>query len=1000
MHLYRRLCAVVLVLAAPFAARAQAKRPLTQADWDRWQAIAAPALSPDGKWAAYTLNPRVGDGAFIVRSTSATTEHRVNMGYTNRDNNTPGAERGRGGAAGGPPAGAPGGGRGGRGGGGGIAAGPFSADGKFAFVLVTTPPRAQVDSTEAAQRARAGRGAQAAPVGGVANGANAAANNSLRVIRLADGNIESIKGARGFRTPSANGKWLAYAMTDPVADSIAAATGGRGGRGGRGGAGGGAADAQVARRTYGTLLMLRNLDTGAEEKVADVASYTFDDSAKVFAYTVTSRDSTKDGVYLRDLNTGTTRTVMSGPGNYRAFTFDRAQSQFVFASDKDEFGRPNANSAIYLGNVKTGTAQLLLAAQSLPPFYRFPDNITATFSRAGNAVTVSIAPPREEVVSADSLVGKAKFDLWHYKDAQIQPTQLLQVNAAVNRTYQGIVNLATRKFTRLTDENFPNVVLSDDAKVGLQATGVPYDLQRTWGEGATDVYLVDPATGVRKEIVKAIAGQAQLSTGAKYVLWYHDKEWYSYNIATGKTTDLTSPYKSVRFEQETWSTPGNPAAWGVTGWTKDDRSLLLNDRFDVWELDPTGVKAPVVLTDSLGRRESITLRVIALDADDEVRYIDTSKPIWLSAFDEDTKESGFYRARLDARRAPEKVLMDPVRYGNPTKAERADVYMLTKSTFVDFPNLYVGPSVAAAKTRITDANAFQREYLWGSAELVTWNSADGVARQGILYKPENFDPAKKYPMLTYFYEDLSDGLHTYIAPNGGTSVNITHYLSNGYLMFEPDIFYEDGHPGQSALKSIIPGVQKLIDRGYVDPKKLGLQGHSWGGYQIAYMVTQTNMFAAAEAGAPVANMTSAYGGIRWESGVNRAMQYESGQSRIGKSLQEGLPLYLENSPLFHIDRVQTPLLILHNDQDGAVPWYQGIELYIGLRRQGKESYLFNYNNELHGIQGRANQKDWAQRMQTFFDVKLKGAPEPDWMVKGIAAKDKGKDQLAQPVIRP
>jgi dipeptidyl aminopeptidase/acylaminoacyl peptidase len=308
--------------------------------------------------------------------------------------------------------------------------------------------------------------------------------------------------------------------------------------------------------------------------------------------------------------------------------------------------------------------------------------------------------------------------------------------------------------------------------------------------------------------------------------------------------------------------------------------------------------------------------------------------------------------------------------------------------------------VATATTRITDANPFQKDYSWGSAELVEWLSADGVPRQGILYKPEGFDPSKKYPMITYFYEDLSDGLHSYIAPNGGTSVNITHYVSNGYLMFEPDIYYEDGHPGQSALKSIVPGVQKLIDRGYVDRKKLGLQGHSWGGYQIAYMITQTNMFTAAEAGAPVSNMTSAYGGIRWESGVNRAMQYESGQSRIGKSLQEGLPLYLENSPLFALDRVKTPLLILHNDQDGAVPWYQGIEMYIGMRRQGKEVYLFNYNNELHGIQGRANQKDWAMRMQTFFDVKLKGAPEPDWMTKGIAAKDKGKDQLAKPVIRP
>jgi dipeptidyl aminopeptidase/acylaminoacyl peptidase len=425
--------------------------------------------------------------------------------------------------------------------------------------------------------------------------------------------------------------------------------------------------------------------------------------------------------------------------------------------------------------------------------------------------------------------------------------------------------------------------------------------------------------------------------------------------------------------------------------------VLVYDRFDIWELDPTGVRPAVMLTDSLGRRENITFRIINLDADDEERFVDTTRPLYLSAFDEDNKENGFYRARLDTRRAPEKIIMAPVRFGNPTKAKNADVFMATKSTFVDFPNLYVGPNLASLNTKVSNANAFQSEYSWGTAELVEWLSDDGIPRQGILYKPDNFDPSKKYPMITYFYEDLSDGLHGYIAPNGGTSVNITHYVSNGYLMFEPDIHYEMGHPGQSAMKSILPGVQMLIAKGFVDPKRIGLQGHSWGGYQIAYMITQTSLFAAAEAGAPVSNMISAYGGVRWESGINRAGQYETGQSRIGKSVWEGLPLYIENSPLFGLDRVKTPLLILHNDQDGAVPWYQGIELYIGMRRLGKEAYLFNYNNELHGISGRANQKDWAMRMQQFFDTKLKGTPAPDWMVNGIPAKDKGKDVLKRAV---
>jgi dipeptidyl aminopeptidase/acylaminoacyl peptidase len=276
---------------------------------------------------------------------------------------------------------------------------------------------------------------------------------------------------------------------------------------------------------------------------------------------------------------------------------------------------------------------------------------------------------------------------------------------------------------------------------------------------------------------------------------------------------------------------------------------------------------------------------------------------------------------------------------------------------------------------------------------------DGVPRQGLLYKPEDFDPSKKYPLISYFYEDLSDGLHSYIPPNGRNVINPTHYVSNGYLVFEPDIHYEIGYPGPSAVKSIVPGVQKLLERGYIDPKKLGLQGQSWGGYQALYIITQTQMFAAAMAGAPVANMTSAYGGIRWGTGVNRSMQYEAGQSRIGKSLFEAPDLYLQNSPLFSLPRVTTPLFIMSNDMDDAVPWWQGIELFVGMRRLGKEAYLINYNNDVHNPQSRANQKDIAMRMQQFFDNKLKGAPMPEWMAKGIPAKDKGKDQVKK-VIQP
>ena len=971
MRHLRRLSPLLIALIVPAAAHAQ-KHVLTQADWDRWRTIQTPTLSNDGKWAAYTLSPQVGDGEFVVRSTSGSTEYRVPVGYISRPNNTPGGLRGAAGAAGG---GAPA----GRGGGGG-AGGPFSYDSKYAFVSVQ-PNKEEVDrAARATAAARGGRGTTtpaAAP-------ADSAGKNSLVMISLADGMQTSMDNVPSYRLPRYSAAWMIYTVRDSAAGRTATDSTGRGGRGGGAQAG--------PRRTYGTAIMLRNMATGADEKLTDVLAYTFDDSAKVLAYTVASHDSTKDGVYIRNLGTGVTQTVTSGQGNYRSFAFDRAQQQFVFTSDHDEFGKKDARATVYYGTLKNGTAQPIISGAIMPPNMHLADNTGATFTRNGNALTVTIAPPAPDSIPRDSLVGKATYDLWNYKDPQLQPAQLLTVGRDRNKTYQALYNLGTKKLTQLSSDSMPSVILSDDAKVGLASTSVAYDISKMWGDEGNDIYVVDPSTGARKLVKLKISGAAQLSVEGKFVVYFDEGHWYSYHVATSRTVDLTTPIKGAHFDQETWSTPDTPAAWGTGGWTKGDRSILLYDRYDIWDVDPLGVRPAVMVTDSLGAREHIQFRPITLDRAPDERAIDPTKPLWLHAFNEDTKASGFYRDRLDANQAPEQVVMADVAYGNPTKARNADVYMLTKSTFVDFPNLWVGPNLTSI-TKITDANPWQKDYNWGTAELVSWLSSDGIPMKGILYKPENFDPKKKYPMVSYFYEDLSNGLHGYAAPTGRNVINATHYVSNGYLIFEPDIHYEIGYPGPSAVKSIVPGVQMLLARGYVDPKGLGLQGQSWGGYQAAFIITQTSLFSAAMAGAPVANMTSAYGGIRWGSGLARAFQYEKTQSRLGKSIWDAPNLYIENSPLFWLPRVTTPLFIMSNDKDDAVPWYQGIELFVGMRRLGKEVYLVNYNDDVHNPASRANQKDVALKMQQFFDNKLMGKPAPDWMTKGIPAKDKGRDQV-------
>ncbi len=312
--------------------------------------------------------------------------------------------------------------------------------------------------------------------------------------------------------------------------------------------------------------------------------------------------------------------------------------------------------------------------------------------------------------------------------------------------------------------------------------------------------------------------------------------------------------------------------------------------------------------------------------------------------------------------------------------------------FREYPDLYTSKLDFSEIERLSNANPQQEDYIWGSVELVHWTSAEGEELDGLLYKPENFDPDSSYPMIVYFYETYSDALHAHYVPKPSRStVNFSYYASNGYLVFVPDIVYETGYPGRSAYNSVVSGTLKLMENPWVDREHIGIQGQSWGGYQVAFLVTRTNLFAAAMAGAPVSNMTSAYGGIRWGSGMSRMFQYEGSQSRIGGTLWEKPWRYIENSPVFYADKVETPLLMMHNDEDGAVPWYQGIEYFVALRRLDKPVWMLTYNGAPHNLRRRADSKDLSIRMQQFFDHYLKGAPAPVWMEYGIPAVDKGKD---------
>jgi dipeptidyl aminopeptidase/acylaminoacyl peptidase len=471
------------------------------------------------------------------------------------------------------------------------------------------------------------------------------------------------------------------------------------------------------------------------------------------------------------------------------------------------------------------------------------------FSLDGSHLFLGTAPPPDPEKNPDEETPadeKVLVDLWHWKDDYIQPIQKVRAEQERSKSYRAVYLVKDRKFVQLADEAMESVSPSNDGRYAIGADNRAYRIMSDYDPGLSDYYLVNTADGTRKLVGQKQRFGASLSPGAKYSISFDGKDWNSYSIADGRTVNLTRGL-GVNFFNEENDEPATPPSYGFAGWTRDDREVLLYDRYDIWQVAPDGSSAKN-LTDGVGRRDKTVLRYVRLDPKE--RSIDPAKPLLLHAENEETRDSGFYRDRINGG-LPEKLLMGPKDYNNPTKAKDADVLILTASRFDEFPDVWVTGLNFKDLKKVSNGDAQRAPFNWGSAELVSFKNTDGVPLKGLLLKPDNFDPKKKYPMIVYIYERLTQGLHAFRNPGPGTSINPTFYVSNGYLIFMPDIVYTTGYPGQSALKCVLPGIQAVVDKGFVNEKAIGIQGHSWGGYQIAYMVTQTNRFKASAPGAAV-----------------------------------------------------------------------------------------------------------------------------------------------------
>jgi len=949
------VCATMLVAQQQPAATPAAKRALTHQDYDSWASIVASQVSRDGKFVAYAYVPQDGDGEIVVRNIATGVDWRAPRGYRPPvpPPDDPGtnvaefqAEQAR------------------------LLRPVFTADSRF-LIFQTEPTKAEITKAKKEKKKP-----EDMP------------KNGLGIMDLSTGTVTRVERVKTFRVPEDGFGYVAYQLepkaeekpkpaeagTEPSAVTAAQRP------------------ARGKKKEYGSDLILRNTATGTERTFTDALDFTISKDAKTLIYTVSSKKEDTNGVFAVTTDTDTQPVaLLSGKGKYQKLTWDEDNTQLAFTSDKEDADAKQPKFRVYHWNRKDPQATEVVSIAS-PGFRKemvVSERATLSFSLDGSHLFLGTAPPpdpeKDEEIPADE---KVLVDLWHWKDDYVQPIQRIRAEQDRNRSFRAVYDLKSKKFVQLGDESMESVSPSNDGSYAIGSDNRKYRVISDYDPGFSDYYLIDTSDGSRKPIASKQRGNVSISPNAKYALYFDGKDWYSYSVADGTATNLTKDIP-VHFYNEENDLPQTPGSYGIAGWTKDDKDVLVYDRYDIWQIAPDGSRAKNV-TDGVGRKDRTTLRYVRLDPKE--RFVDPDKPMLLEAANEETRDSGFYRDKVNSDAAPQKLLMAAKDFGNPTKAKDADVLIMTASRFDQFPDVWVTNSTFREMKRVSNGDAQRAAFNWGTAELVSFKNIDGVPLKGLLLKPDSFDPRKKYPMIVYIYERLSQGLHQFRNPGPGTSINPTYYVSNGYLVYMPDIVYTIGYPGQSAMKCVLPGIQAVVDKGFVNEKAIGIQGHSWGGYQIAYMVTQTNRFRAAAPGALVSNMTSAYSGIRWGTGLPRQFQYERSQSRIGGSLWEYPLRFLENSPIFRADRVETPLLMIHNDEDDAVPWYQGIEYFLALRRLGKEAYMFSYNGEKHGLRKRINQKDYTRRMQEFFDHFLKGAPAPEWMEKGIPYLQREKEK--------
>jgi dipeptidyl aminopeptidase/acylaminoacyl peptidase len=743
-------------------------------------------------------------------------------------------------------------------------------------------------------------------------------------------------------------------------------------------------------------VIVHDLANGTRLSFSNVGEQAWADAGALLALTIETDGGVGNGVQLYDAVTGTVRALQSMPAQYRALAWrPKSADLAVLRTQVDKEFRDTAHVLLAWTNVRSVDpvlAQLTPASvASFPAGMRIADYRRPVWSADGRLIWFGVRK-REPVADAPRKSDEKVSDveIWHPNDVRMLPQQKAQEQADLRRTLLTTWNLRENRIIPVGTDILENATALESGRYATEIDRKPYAWGQKFGRFDQDVYVTDLATGERRKVLEKVRHYYGGDPTGTKLTWSDGKDFWVVDLPTGKRTNLTAVLtasKKADFVDHDDDHPNNVApVISPAGWSKDGKTYLLNDTHDVWAIALDG-SGGTKLTD--GAKDGVVHRLVnfaPFNGPLAERAFDLGKPQLLTLTGKKTKQSGF--ARREPSGAVRRLVLADAAYGGLAKADSAAVFAFTRQRYDESPNVYVGADLANAR-KMSETNSFQKDYAWGRAELFDFRSTIGVPLQALLYYPANYDPSKKYPMIVYTYELLTQGLHRYIAPRETDYYNTTVWTQNGYFVMMPDIVFRPREPGLGAQYAVEGALRNVIDRGLVDSTKVGHIGHSQGGYEAAFLGTHSRMFATTVAGSGITDMISFAGQLHWQGGSAEFDHWETGQFRMEVAPWEDFKAMLDNSPLAKVHEMPAKSMLLEvGSEDGTVDSRQGSLFYNYARRAGKQVVMLMYPGEGHGLAKKENQVDYHRRINQWFDHYLKGNPPAKWIVEGQSALER------------